>query len=67
VKQESIIKGIKKIEEKNGQLPKMNTTTDYTDEELRAIGDAEGFSKTNGIAVDRYAAQNFKALIDRIV
>ena len=58
---------MKKIEEKNGQLAKMNTTANCTDEELRAIRAAEGNSKTNGIDVDRYAAQNFKTLIDRIV
>jgi glucan phosphorylase len=52
------------MEEKNGQLPKMKTTTN---EEFRVIRDAQGNLKTNGIDVDRYAAQNFKNLIDHIV
>jgi hypothetical protein len=67
VKPESIIERIKKIEEKNGQLPKMKTTTNNTDVEFRGMRDAKGHLKTNGIAVDRYAAQNFKNLIDHIV
>jgi len=46
---------------------KTKYTHTYTNKELSVILDTQGNLKTNGIDVDRYAAQNFKNLIDHIV